>query len=185
VTTAYRLDPTKSRFTVQAFATGMLSFMGHNPSFAVGRFGGSMRFDGGKVSGMRLRLMIEAESLALDSPGSAADRREIESRMRNEVLETATYAEIAYEGDGVASETVSPGRYRLRINGRLSLHGVTAVHPVEAELVVYDDGVRVRGESQLRLSEYRIRPVTALGGAIRLKDDLKGMFDIAGVPEAS
>jgi hypothetical protein len=51
-------------------------------------------------------------------------------------------------------------------------------------LVVYDDGVRLAGASRLLLSEYGIRPVTALGGAIKLKDELKVSFDLAGIPEA-
>ena len=41
----YRLDPAHSRFTVQAFAAGMLSFLGHNPTFAVRDFQGEVRFD--------------------------------------------------------------------------------------------------------------------------------------------
>jgi len=35
----YRIDASRSSFTAQAFAEGMLSFMGHNPTFAVGRYG--------------------------------------------------------------------------------------------------------------------------------------------------
>jgi hypothetical protein len=41
----------------------------------------------------------------------------------------------------------------------------------------------LRGEFGLHMSEYRIKPVTALGGSIKLKDELKGSFDIAGIPE--
>ena len=40
MTARYRLDPGQSRFTVQAFATGMLSFFGHSPTFAVRDFSG-------------------------------------------------------------------------------------------------------------------------------------------------
>jgi hypothetical protein len=31
----YRLNPGESRFTVQAFASGLLSFLGHSPTFAI------------------------------------------------------------------------------------------------------------------------------------------------------
>ena len=61
-------------------------------------------------------------------------------------------------------------------------------HPAPAgrrELQVFDDGLRLRGECPLRLSDYRIRPVTALGGTIRLKDELKLSFDLVGLPEGS
>jgi len=38
----YRIDARRSEFTVQAFSEGMLSFMGHNPTFAVRRYGGEV-----------------------------------------------------------------------------------------------------------------------------------------------
>jgi hypothetical protein len=34
------------------------------------------------------------------------------------------------------------------------------------------------------MSDYRIKPVTALAGSIRLKDDVKLSFDIGGLPQA-
>jgi hypothetical protein len=50
-------------------------------------------------------------------------------------------------------------------------------------LLVFDEGVRLRGQSSLRMSDFRIQPVAALGGAIQLKDELKFAFDLAGFPE--
>ncbi len=41
--TRYRIDASRSEFTVQAFAEEMLSFMGHNPTFVVRRYGGEVR----------------------------------------------------------------------------------------------------------------------------------------------
>jgi polyisoprenoid-binding protein YceI len=178
---AFRLEPLQSRFTVRAFATGVLSIFGHSPTFAVGDFGGTVRFEGGRVGGMVLRLAVQAESLTLTDNVSAADRREIEEAMRRDVLETAVFPEVRYEADSADSETVAPGRYRVAINARLSLHGVTRDHPVAAELVVFDDGIRLRGESRVSLSQHHIRAVTALGGTIRLKDELQVTFVIAGL----
>jgi polyisoprenoid-binding protein YceI len=185
MTTSYRLEPAQSRFTVQAFATGMLSFFGHSPTFVVGKFTGSIGFEGGKVSGMRVMLAIEADSLALADKVSDGDRREIEGTMRRDVLETGAFPNIEYAADEAVSESVARGQYKVRINGRLALHGVTRDHPVEAELVVFDDGIRLRGGSQLRLSDHGIRPVSALAGTIQLKDELKVVFDLAGLPQAS
>ena len=44
MTVRYRLDPVRSRFTVQAFATGLLSFLAHSPTFGVRDFAGEMSF---------------------------------------------------------------------------------------------------------------------------------------------
>jgi polyisoprenoid-binding protein YceI len=181
----YRLDPKMSRFTVRAFATGLLSFLGHSPTFAVREFAGSVGFDDSPVRDFQLEAAVRADALELIDDVKPADRREIETTMRRDVLETVTYPEVAYRADVAAAERIDQGRYRLRIAGRLTLHGVTRPHPVEAELLLFPDGIRVRGESGLRLSDYRIKPVTAVGGTIRLKDDLQVAFDIAGLPEGS
>jgi polyisoprenoid-binding protein YceI len=114
-----------------------------------------------------------------------ADRAEIEDRMRLEVLETAAYPEIRFQSTEIATALVAGNRYRLRIVGLLSLHGVNNPHAFEAELLHYHDGVRLSGEFPLRLSDYRIRPVTALGGTIRLRDQLRVAFDIVAWREAS
>jgi polyisoprenoid-binding protein YceI len=179
----YCFDPGQSLFTVQAFAAGMLSFLGHSPTFAVREFSGGISFEDGTAESLRLQLRIKVDSLQLLDKVSDADRRDIEGPMRRDVLETPRYPEITYEAAKVAADLVGTGRYRLRIGGRLALHGVTRPHPVEAELLVFDDGLRLRGEATLRLSEYRIKPVTALGGTIRLQDELKLSFDLAGLPE--
>lgn len=180
----YRIDPSRSRFTVQAFATGPLAFFGHSPTFAVRDFEGVLRFEGGKIEGLVLELTVLADSLQLEDRVSDADRREIEGRMRRDVLETIAFPEIAFQTVAVSADPISPGRYQLHMNGRLSLHGVTRSHPVDAELLVFEDGLRVRGGCPLRMPDYQIRPVTALGGAIKLKNEVRVSFDIAGLPEA-
>jgi polyisoprenoid-binding protein YceI len=183
--TRYRLDPARSTFTVQGFATGLLSFFAHSPTFAVRDFAGVLEFAGEAVAGLRLDLTVKADSLELVDRVKAEDRAEIERRMRTEVLETAAYPEIRFQAGAVANERLGPGRYRVRLAGPLALHGVTREHQADAELLIFDDGVRLRGECVLRLSDYRIRPVTALAGAIKLKDDLKVSYDLAALPEAS
>src|SRR5579871_2877157 len=113
MTAAYRMDPTRSRFTVHAYATGLLSFMGHNPTFLVRDFGGEVVFEGGKVGGMRLALTVRAESLALADSARPADRLEIEDTTRRSVLALAAHPVIRYRADEVAAETLSPGHHRL------------------------------------------------------------------------
>jgi polyisoprenoid-binding protein YceI len=181
---AYRIDPRQCRFSVQAFATGMLSFVGHSPTFAVHDFSGTIRSETDEIQGMKLELTINADSLVLENRFSASDRAEIEDRMRREVLETARYPEIVYRASPLSVEATARGRFRVRLNGPLSLHGMTHTYQTDAELFVYVDGVELRGSCPLRMSDYRIRPVTALGGAIKLKDDVRISFDLNGVPES-
>jgi len=184
MTANYRFDSNQSRLTVRAFATGLLSFAGHSPTFAVRDLRGGVRFERGGTDGMALELAVAADALGLVGSFSDSDRREIESRMIRDVLQVAAHPTITFEAVEIPVAPIAPGRSRLRINGRLSLHGVTRDHPVDAELQVLDDALRVLGECPLRLSDYRISPVTALGGTIRLKDELHLTFDIIGLRES-
>jgi len=49
----YKIDAGRGNFTVQAFATGLLSFVGHNPTFAVERYGGEIQFVAGNSEVIR------------------------------------------------------------------------------------------------------------------------------------
>jgi polyisoprenoid-binding protein YceI len=183
MTTRYRFEPSLSRFSVQAIATGMLSFMGHSPTFAVRQWAGAVTFDDGRVEQMQAVLTVRAGSLQLVDEVRPADREEIEGRMRSQVLELDRYPEITFQSEEALAEAVAQGRYRVRLAGRLELHGVIRPHRLDMDLVVFSDGIRLAGECPLVMSEFHIRPVTALAGAIRLKDELRVAWDVAAVPE--
>jgi polyisoprenoid-binding protein YceI len=179
----YRFDLNLSRLTVRAFVGGMLSLLGHSPTFAARDFAGTLELDREAARVLQLDAIVEANALWLTDNVSVADRREIEGSMRTNVLETATYPQVSYQSMDIAAKQIARGRYGLHVNGQLMLHGVTRLQPVDLELLVFDDGIRLRGEWSLLLSDYRIQPVTALGGTIKLKDQLKVSLDIAAVPE--
>ncbi len=180
----YKLDPGRSRFTLQAFSAGILSAFAHSPTFAVRDFSGEVGL-GDTVQQFELAMTINPGSLELEDRVSASDRQEIEARMWNEVLETSAYREITYRGAAAKADTIGQGRYRLVIQGDLALHGVTRAYRIDAELIVFADGLRLGGAGTLRMSEFGIKPVTALGGTIKLKDELKLAFDLAALPEPS
>jgi polyisoprenoid-binding protein YceI len=179
----YRFDPPHSRFTIQAFATGLLSAFAHSPTFTVVDYSGFLSFDPVRVADMSMELTIRAESLRLEDRVSDSDRREIEGRMRSEVFDASAYPEIAFRAEQSAADSLAPGRYRLRLDGDLSMRGLTRPHPLAAELIIFKDGLRLRGEDSIRMSEYGIKPVTAVGGAIRLKDEIRLSFDLGALPE--
>ncbi|MGO9599586.1 MAG: YceI family protein [Isosphaeraceae bacterium] len=182
---SYKLAHTDSEFRVQAFATGLLSVFAHSPTFAARDFKGVFKVDEGDPGHMSLDLEVRADSLALLDRVPLADRRDIEERMRNETLEVSAYPEIRYQAQDISFSPDGPGRYHLRINGRLSLHGVTRDHPMEAELRLCNDGLRLLGRSTLLMSDYHIKPVTAVGGTIRLKNELRISVELLGLPEQS
>jgi polyisoprenoid-binding protein YceI len=180
----YVLDPAQSRFTVQAFARGLLSILGHSPTFAIRDFTGALDFDADAPAKTSFRIAVKADSLSVTDPVSARDREDIETRMRQDVLETAKYPEVVFEGAAASVDRVADGWYRLRLAGELRLHGVARPHEVEAQLRLSDGEARLSGDASLSQAAHRIREVSALGGTIKLKDELKFKFDLAGRKEA-
>jgi polyisoprenoid-binding protein YceI len=77
----------------------------------------------------------------------------------------------------------SGDRYWVALNGELTLHGVTKSVPISARVIINGSSVRAAGDFSIRQSDYEIAPVSAAGGAIKLKDEVKLTFDIVARKE--
>ncbi len=172
----YVIDPRLSRFTVRAFASGVLSAFGHNPKIAIRDFSGEVQWK--SFESAVLRFVAKAASLAVMDDISDKDRNEIERQMQNEVLESQRYPEIVYDCSQIASNQTGEGQYTITLNGELTLHGVTNAQTVSAQVLMSGETLRAFGDFSLRQTEYGIRLVSALRGALKVKDELKFEFDI-------
>lgn len=180
----YRIDVSQSRFNVQAFADGLLSAFGHNPTMAVCGFGGDAHFAPGTTEAASLLILVQADSLALIGKASDKDRTEIERAMREEVLETNRYPEIIFMSTSIAANQIGEGAYQIKLTGDLSLHGVTCRHLIDADVIINDGRLRARGEFPLRQADYNIKPVSVGAGMLKVKDELKLSFDIGAIADS-
>jgi polyisoprenoid-binding protein YceI len=176
----YIFDPAHSQFRVQAFASGMLSAFAHSPTFAVRDFTGEFQFDPASPEATSLHMAVKADSLDLLDDLKAQDRADIETRMRQEVLLTATYPEIRFDGTAASASRIADNWYRLQIEGNLVIRGVSQTQKIDAQLRIGDAEARLSGEFSLAQSAFQIKRVSAVGGMIVLKDELKCSFDLAG-----
>jgi polyisoprenoid-binding protein YceI len=178
-TVRYVIDAKGSTFMVRASSTGLLSAFGHNPKFAVREFEGELEFTPGapNFDDARVRLKIRADSLQVADDISQKDREEIERRAHGEVLESDRFPEIVYEALRITGNGTGQ-KYWVTVNGELTLRGITRTAPVTARVLVNGSSLRASGEFSVRQSEFEIPPVSAAGGTIRLKDELKCTFDI-------
>lgn len=178
-TVRYLIDAKGSTFTVRAFAAGMLSAFAHSPTIAIPDLQGEVQFSAA-LEDASLRIVIQPASLVVTDDISNNDRQEIERKMHDEVLETESYPEIVYECSRMSSiQKMGEELYSVALNGELSLHGVTHSQPVSARVTLKGDVLRAAGGFSICLSDYEIRPVSAAGGTIKLKDELKLSFDIS------
>jgi polyisoprenoid-binding protein YceI len=174
----YRIDPAASRFTVRAFAGGMLSGMGHNPTFLARDLAGEVAYDPDGRQASFARLRVGSASLAVTDSVSDKDRREIERITSLEVLESGTYPDILYEASRIVVTGSAGGPVQATLDGVLTLHGVSRPQPVQARVYPDGDTLRAQGEASLRLTDFRIEPVSVAGGMLKVKDEVKLAFDI-------
>jgi polyisoprenoid-binding protein YceI len=178
-TQRYRLVPEVSNFMVQAFADGLLSVFGHDPVIGIKEFSGQVEFVPDTFENASVTITINAASLGVVSDISQKDRLEIERTMRTEVLETAKYPEIVFRSTSVAVSRLGEGRYRARVIGDLTLHGVTQGNLwINGTIFVGADSMRLKGEFSIRQSDYKIKLVSVAAGALKIKNEVKCSFDI-------
>src|ERR1700686_3915817 len=114
----YSIDRERSTFTVRAFATGLLSAFGHNPTIAIPDLEGEVVFNSEPVEQSSLRLVIHAASLTVTDDIREKDRMDINRAMHEEVLESDSYADIIYECSHI---TASKNGDALRATGEFSV----------------------------------------------------------------
>jgi polyisoprenoid-binding protein YceI len=180
----YTIDPVMSRFTVRAFAAGMLSSFGHNPTIAIRDFSGEAEFAPNAPGRTALHLTINAGSLAVTDDVSDKDRREMERLMNQEVLETSRFPVIAFDSLDVSANPAGEGRYVLNMVGNLFLHGVTNSQPVSAQVLLNGETLHAHGDFSVQQTTYGIKLISVAGGTLKLKDELKCSFDIVARKQA-
>jgi polyisoprenoid-binding protein YceI len=174
----FGIDAEKSRFTVRAFATGLLSAMGHNPTLAVREYSGDATFVPGTLEQASVRVVAQSASLEVTDDVSQKDRAEIENKMRQEVLETSQYPEITFESSTITPNKLGENSYTVNVAGNLTLHGVTRNETIYAQVTLTGDTLRAFGEFTLRQTDYGIKLVSVAGGTLKVKDEVKVAFDI-------
>jgi polyisoprenoid-binding protein YceI len=174
----YSIDAGQSDFMVHASVGGLLSSFGHNHNIAIKDISGETQFTDGTVTPASLRMKIRADSLTLTDKVSDDDRATIEKSMRDHVLETGKYPEITFNSTTIEVIKNSDTQFQGNIWGDLTLHGVTHNVFIKGQLTFDQKSVRARGEFNLKMSDYGIKPPSVAGGTITVKDTLKFNFNI-------
>jgi polyisoprenoid-binding protein YceI len=177
-TDRFVIDGRASRFTVRAFATGVLSAMGHNPTIGIHDLRGEMSFDSEQLKAGAFRIAVKGSSLSVQDDISEKDRREIERLMHQQVLETAKFPEIVYEASGISVTKMGDALYSASLSGNLTLHGVIRGETITTRVALLGSMLRASGDFSLSQSNYAIKPVSVAGGALKVKDELKFQFEI-------
>lgn len=179
-TRTYSIVPSESSFWVFVGKTGFLSALAHDHEIGVKSFSGRVVVPAAGAGGGSLELEVDAPSLAvLDKKPSEEDKKKIFNSMHNEVLESAKYQKITFKSVSVSDvKQTGNDAYSFVVNGDLTLHGVTKRIAVPVAATVTPQQLRATGKYTLKQSDYGIKPYSAAGGTIKVKDEVVVNFNI-------
>lgn len=174
----FLIDAAASRFTVQVFATGLLSAFGHNPTIAIRDYEGEIQFASDTYQDAHVRVTVRTAGMEVLDEMKKDDRQKLEKEMNDKVLEVPRFPTALFENKQLAVDKLSDSLLRTRVTGELSFHGVTRTHSLEARVTNIGNMLRISGDFSLRQSDYEIKPASFAAGALRLKDEVKFNFEL-------
>ena len=152
------IDLEQSTITVHVGKSGLFSAAGHEHTVTAPIAAGAINdSEGGHVW-----FRVDTDKMTVLPE---KDQEAVQSTMQRSVLESAKFPEISFESTSIRKI----GDRRWTVIGNLTLHGKTRSITVD---VHGDDGAYF-GESKIRQTKFGIRPVSAAGGAVKVKDELK------------
>lgn len=175
--TVYRIDPHASVITVVVRSGGPFARMGHDHAIAARNISGfaapgkghadfSFRVDEMTVDEPAVRALAGLPG-AVPADAIAGTR----ANMLGRVLEADRYPLVQLRAQQLGG---AAGAMRLAV----TLHGVTRSIDVPVALDVTPEHLTAAGSFRLRQTEFGIRPMSVLGGALVVQDEIELTFRI-------
>jgi polyisoprenoid-binding protein YceI len=177
-TVNFTIDKGVSRFSVQAFATGLLSSFGHSPRIAIRDYNAEIQCVPDTFEKAFLRVTVQTGVMEVLDEMKKDDRQRLEMEMYDSVLDVTHFPVAIYESRDITVQKVSGDLMTAQVNGDLSFRGVVQSLPLRANITLLGTNLRITGDFALRQSDYGVKPVSFAAGALRLKDEVKFTFDL-------
>lgn len=166
-----------SRFDVRTGKAGLFGFAGHDHLIRARAVSGRVVYRPERPVDSRVEIVLQTDSLEVLTPPDTAEIRKVTQVMRAEVLHTDQYPTIEFVATGVTAE---PGGFRVQ--GRLTLAGVTRDVIADAQVEAGRDTLRATGSFSVKQTDFGIRPYRGgPGGTVRVADRATISFEAIGI----
>lgn len=180
-TVTYNLDASQSKFMAHANRSGLFWFKGHSHHLAASDFTGQVELTPDTITPASLRLVVKAASLHETGADFTEPQKQIINKELKEiVLLPDQYPDITFQSTNVTSKPGGAGRYEVKIDGNLTLHGVTRRITIPAVVTLSGNNLRAVGEFSIDRDDFKVKATSAFHGFVRVDDDVKFEFDIVG-----
>jgi polyisoprenoid-binding protein YceI len=171
---AYTVTAEGSTVRIHVGKTGVFGFAGHEHE-VVSRVEGTVVSDAADLARSSVSLTFDAKSVqVIPSPDEPAkDVPEVQAKMAGpDVLDVSQFPSITFRSRSVSGKEVSPGVYDIQVTGDLTLHGVSRSLTLPLRVEVKDGTLTATGKTVLRQSDFGMKPVSAGGGTVKVKNEI-------------
>lgn len=178
---SYALDDSQSKFFARAFAGGPLWFKGKDHLVAVREFTGQAQITPGSITPASLEITAKAASMVETRDVFTEQQKQIINKeLREIVLEPEKYPDITFKSTRVSGKSTGADHYELKIEGNLTLHGVTRGITIPTDVTLSGNDMRARGEFSIDRDDFGVKATSAFHGMVRVRNNIKFTFDIVG-----
>jgi polyisoprenoid-binding protein YceI len=165
------IDVQRSTITVHVGRAGLFSAAGHDHWIHAPIASGILN----DSENPRVEFRVEASKLEVkpDPKVDASTQAEIQKDMQELTLESRRYPEIVFRSTRVEKM----GQSAWSVEGQLTLHGVTKPVSARAER----KGNAYLARATIKQTDFGIKPVSAAGGLVKVKDQVEIDFEIVPV----
>ena len=162
------VDASRSTMKIHVSKSGLFSAFGHNHEVEAPIESGTVELS----PSQSVQLRFDARKLrVLDPDQKASERAEVQETMLGlKVLDSTRFPEISFQSTVVEKA----GADHWTVQGNLTLHGQSRHVVVD---VTQKNG-HYLGTATFKQTAFGIEPVSAGGGSVKVKDELKIEFDI-------
>ena len=176
----FGIDAANSHVVIEVGRSGLFGFAGHDHEVIAPAVTGRVTFDPNDWGRSTVALQFDASALKVTGKGDPpADVPKVQTVMLGEaVLDVKRFQTVAFRSRRVSVTPHTPTSADLVIDGDLTLHGQTRPMTIRATTTVRPDGLTARGAFLITQTEFGMTPVTAGGGTVRVKDEVRVEFDL-------
>jgi polyisoprenoid-binding protein YceI len=180
-TVTYTLDASRSKFMAHADRSGLLWFKGKNHHLAASEFTGEVGITPQTITPASLRLVVKAASLhETGADFTEAQKQIINKELHDIVLLPDQHPDITFQSTNVTSKAVGTNRYEVKIDGNLTLLGVTRRTTIPAIVTLNENELRAVGKFDIDRDDFKVKATSAFHGMVRVSNEIEFEFDIVG-----
>jgi polyisoprenoid-binding protein YceI len=172
---SYEIHPAVSdRLELTVEKTGL--YRGKKHLFLFEKYDGRLQFDPLKPEASQVQLTIESRSLVCkDNWVSAGDLKKVQQTALDEMLAVKQHPSMMF-----TSGAIKPlGGERYEVQGTLTIRSLSKPILLTVHLNATDpNALRLSGGATIRLSDYNLKPPSALLGAIGTKNEMTLAFSV-------